>query len=114
MNGFPARNIFDALAPFYEWHGGRTFLDNSILLFRRTLAPRLKPGDLVIELCCGTGHFAQSLAGQGYAELEAYALSRDIPVALRLFVSPIVRRASRSSLDVSLHQTKVAIDAHKP
>ena len=49
--------------------------------------------------------------GGVYAELEAYALSRDIPGALRLFVSPIVRRVSRDSLAVSLHQTKVAIDA---
>ena len=48
--------------------------------------------------------------GGVYAELEAYALSRDIPAALRLFVSPIVRRVSRDSLAVSLHQTRVAID----
>jgi hypothetical protein len=51
--------------------------------------------------------------GGVYAELEAYALSRDIPGALRLFVSPIVRRVSRDSLAVSLHQTKVAIGAQK-
>jgi len=51
--------------------------------------------------------------GGVYAELEAYALSRDIPAAFRLFVSPIVRRVSRDSLAVSLHQTKVAIDAQK-
>jgi hypothetical protein len=51
--------------------------------------------------------------GGVYAELEAYALSRDIPAALRLFVSPIVRRVSRDSLAASLHQTKVAIDAQR-
>jgi hypothetical protein len=51
--------------------------------------------------------------GGVYAELEAYALSRDIPAAFRLIVSPIVRRVSRDSLAVSLHQTKVAIDAKK-
>jgi hypothetical protein len=51
--------------------------------------------------------------GGVYAELEALALSRDIPVAFRLFVSPIVRRVSRDSLATSLHQTKVAIDAKK-
>ncbi len=49
--------------------------------------------------------------GGVYAELEAIALSRDIPAALRFFVTPIVRRVSRDSLAVSLHQTKVAIDA---
>jgi hypothetical protein len=48
--------------------------------------------------------------GGVYAELEAIALSRDIPVAFRLFVTPIVRRVSRDSLAVSLHQTKVAVD----
>ncbi len=51
--------------------------------------------------------------GGVYAELEAYALSRDIPAALRLFVSPIVRRVSRDSLATSLHQTKAALDAQK-
>jgi hypothetical protein len=51
--------------------------------------------------------------GGVYAELEAIALSRDIPAALRLFVTPIVRRVSRDSLATSLHQTKVAVDAAK-
>jgi hypothetical protein len=51
--------------------------------------------------------------GGVYAELEAHALSRDIPAAFRLFVNPIVRRVSRDSLAVSLHQTKVAIDAQR-
>jgi hypothetical protein len=45
-----------------------------------------------------------------YVELEAIALSRDIPAAFRLFVTPIVRPVSRDSLATSLHQTKVAID----
>jgi len=51
--------------------------------------------------------------GGVYAELEALALSRDIPAAFRLVVSPIVRRVSRDSLATSLHQTKVAIEAKK-
>ena len=48
--------------------------------------------------------------GGVYAELEAIALSRDIPAAFRLIVTPIVRRVARDSLATSLHQTKVAID----
>lgn len=64
MNG--SANHFDALAPFYESHWGRAFLDHSISLFRRKLAPHLEHGDHVVELCCGTGHFAQWLARQGY------------------------------------------------
>ena len=51
--------------------------------------------------------------GGVYAELEAIALSRDIPAAFRLFVTPIVRRVSRDSLATSLHQTRVAIDTAK-
>jgi hypothetical protein len=50
--------------------------------------------------------------GGVYAELEAIALSRDIPAAFRFIVTPIVRRVSRDSLATSLHQTKVAIDEH--
>jgi hypothetical protein len=42
--------------------------------------------------------------------LEAIALSRDIPAAFRLLVTPIVRRVSRDSLGTSLHQTKVALE----
>jgi hypothetical protein len=37
-------------------------------------------------------------------------LSRDIPAAFRLFVTPIVRRVSRDSLATSHYQTKIAID----
>jgi hypothetical protein len=51
--------------------------------------------------------------GGVYAELEAIALSRDIPAAFRLFVTPIVRRVSKDSLATSLRQTKLAIDARK-
>jgi hypothetical protein len=50
--------------------------------------------------------------GGVYAELEAIALSRDIPAAFRLIVTPIVRRVSKDSLATSLHQTKVALDAN--
>jgi hypothetical protein len=52
--------------------------------------------------------------GGVYAELEALALSRDIPGALRPFVTPIVRRVSRDSLATSLRQTKLAIDDQLP
>ncbi|MFL6354566.1 MAG: hypothetical protein ACJ74Z_22325 [Bryobacteraceae bacterium] len=48
--------------------------------------------------------------GGVYAELEAIALSRDIPAAFRLFVTPIVRLVWRDSLATALHQTKIAID----
>ena len=47
--------------------------------------------------------------GGTYVEVEAIALSRDIPVALRWVVNPIVRRVSRNSMLVSLQQMKVAV-----
>jgi hypothetical protein len=49
--------------------------------------------------------------GGVYVELEAIALSRDIPAALRLVVDPVVRRVSRSSLETSLQQTADAVRA---
>jgi hypothetical protein len=43
--------------------------------------------------------------GGVYIELEAIALSREIPFAVRFAIEPIVRRVSRNSLLTSLHQT---------
>jgi hypothetical protein len=51
--------------------------------------------------------------GGVYMELEAFALSRDIPPAFRLIAGPIVRRVSRDSMATSLHQTRVAIDKQR-
>jgi hypothetical protein len=47
--------------------------------------------------------------GGVYIELEAVALSRDIPAALRLVVDPIVRTVSRNALFISLKQTEEAV-----
>jgi hypothetical protein len=44
-----------------------------------------------------------------YIELEAIALSRQTPSALRFAVDPIVRRVSRNSLFTSLQQTAEAV-----
>jgi hypothetical protein len=44
-----------------------------------------------------------------YVELEAIALSRDIPVAVRWVVNPIVRRVSRNSMLVSIQQMEEAV-----
>ena len=50
--------------------------------------------------------------GGVYLELEALALSRDIPSSLRWLVEPIVRRVSRASLSESLRQTGEAVRLH--
>ena len=44
-----------------------------------------------------------------YVEMEAIALSREIPFSLRWVVEPVVRRVSRSSLLTSLNQTSEAV-----
>lgn len=44
-----------------------------------------------------------------YLEMETLALSRDIPVALRFAVDPIVRRVSHNSMVTSIKQTEAAI-----
>ena len=54
------------------------------------------------------GRLAQRDGGV-YIELEAIALSRDIPAALRFIVDPIVRNVSRSALLTSLTQTEEAV-----
>jgi len=50
--------------------------------------------------------------GEGvYVEVEAIALSREIPGGVRLLVEPIVRRVSRNALLISLQQTEDAVRA---
>jgi hypothetical protein len=46
-----------------------------------------------------------------YVEVEAIALSRDIPVAARWLVNPIVRRISKNSMLLSLKQTEDAVQS---
>jgi len=47
--------------------------------------------------------------GGVYVEVEAMALSRDIPVGLRWLVNPIVRRVSKNSMRLSLEETQEAV-----
>ncbi len=47
--------------------------------------------------------------GGVYMEVDAIALSRDIPAAVRWAVDPVVRRVSRDALNTSLLQTRQAV-----
>ncbi len=47
--------------------------------------------------------------GGVYVELEAIALTRDIPASYRWFVDPIVRRVSKDAMITSLKQTSDAV-----
>ncbi len=51
--------------------------------------------------------------GGVFLELEALALTRDIPGSLRMFVGPVVRKMSSNSLLLSLKQTREAVQANK-
>lgn len=75
-----------------------------------------KPNELELPPNQGTGYvwrlYSIARFEQGdngvYVEVEAIALSRDIPVAVRWLVNPIVRRVSRNSMLISLQQTQEA------
>jgi hypothetical protein len=78
----------------------------------------------------GTAHQPKLPAGQGagyiwsastigrfeerdggvYVEMEAIALSRGVPVAMREFANPIMRRVSKSTLVTSLDGTRKAVE----
>jgi hypothetical protein len=50
--------------------------------------------------------------GGVYVEVEAVALSREIPGALRFMVDPVVRRVSRNSILTSIKQTAEAVHSN--
>lgn len=52
--------------------------------------------------------------GGVYVELEAIALTRNIPFTLRWLVTPLVARLSRDSLVTSLRQTRDAVESRPP
>jgi hypothetical protein len=56
----------------------------------------------------------QERDGGVYVEIEALALTRDIPLSLRFLVSPEVKRLSRKSLSDSLQQTRAAVQGFTP
>lgn len=71
---------------------------------------RLEPdqGDGFIWRLYSITHYEERDGGV-YLEMEAIALTRDIPPSLRWMVAPVVRKLSRNSLIVSLGQTRNAV-----
>jgi hypothetical protein len=49
--------------------------------------------------------------GGVYVELEAFALTRDIPASLRWIAAPVVRRIARNSVLASLRKTQEAVQS---
>jgi hypothetical protein len=76
-----------------------------------------KPNEQVLPPNQGSGYVWRlySIArfeerdGGLYVEVEAIALSRDIPFAVRWIANPIVRRVSRNSMLLSLQETREAV-----
>jgi hypothetical protein len=49
--------------------------------------------------------------GGVYVELEVIVLSRDIPIAVRWMVNPVLRRVSKNAMMTSLRQMEEAVDS---
>ena len=78
-----------------------------------------QPGEQVLPSDQGSGYiwrlysFARFDQRDGgvYVELEVIVLSRDIPVAVRWMVNPILRRVSKNAMLTSLRQMEEAVDS---
>jgi hypothetical protein len=78
-----------------------------------------RPGERLLPPDTGSGFIwrLHSIAryeerdGGVYLELEAFALTRDIPPSLRWLVTPVVNRLSINSLTMTLQQTRRAVTA---
>jgi len=78
-----------------------------------------RPGQSSLPADTGSGfiwrvHSIQRYEERGdgvYLEIEALALTRDIPKSVRWFVSPVVNRLSIDSLTTTLRQTRAAVEA---
>ena len=68
-------------------------------------------GDGFVWRMFGIARYAERDGGV-YVELEAFALTRDIPASLRWLVSPVVTRLSRNSILTTLQQTRDAVRPH--
>jgi SAM-dependent methyltransferase len=57
-------DAYNAMAPFYERHWGTMFLGSAKRLFSDFLR-HIEPGASALDLCCGTGEFAEWLDTRG-------------------------------------------------
>lgn len=65
----PATDIYseyDTFAWFYNRYWGEEFSRPALVIFDTLLFPHLPAGCNVLDLCCGTGQLAASLAERGY------------------------------------------------
>ncbi|MEW5745462.1 MAG: methyltransferase domain-containing protein [Nitrospirota bacterium] len=75
-------DAYNPFAWFYDRHFD--FREQALFILERLLFPLLSPGSRILDLCCGTGHLAQTLASRGFrvtgidgsAAMLAYARQR--------------------------------------
>lgn len=57
---------YDPFARIYNRHWGKDYRAEALPLVRKLLLSRLRPGASVLDVCCGTGQFTQTIRLQGY------------------------------------------------
>src|ERR1043165_4860104 len=57
---------YDRFAWFYDRYWAAPFQAWEAAALDRLLFPALRPGDTVLDLCCGTGQLAHDLVSRGY------------------------------------------------
>jgi len=60
-------NEYDPFAAIYNRHWGADYRREALPILERLLLSRLKPGKAVLDVCCGTGHFAARVRDLGFA-----------------------------------------------
>ncbi len=58
---------YDALAWFYDRYWGREFHQRALVALDNIVLRGLPPHARVLDLCCGTGHLTEILAGRGFS-----------------------------------------------
>jgi SAM-dependent methyltransferase len=57
---------YDRLARFYHRYWGGRYHQKALTVLDRILLPHIPPNAKILDLCCGTGHLTEALAGRGY------------------------------------------------
>jgi hypothetical protein len=99
-----------------DWRRGYDISDSIVV---QEIENYGRPGERLLPDGTGSGYVwrLHSIAryeqreGGVDLELEAIALTRDIPASVRWFVSPIVNHLSTNSLAATLQQTRVAVSS---
>jgi SAM-dependent methyltransferase len=59
-------DFYDLIAPIYDRHWGRAYFSLASSLFESRIATQVPSGGRILDLCCGSGRFADFLSRSGY------------------------------------------------